>query len=197
MTAPTAPAQQQKPSACPGTCQAGLLQGGEAPGAPVRLGRLRISRWRGRHLRRLAATHPAGYQGMACGGLGLLCFSGETPALQVSNTIFFITPLLLSGYPVAIAFRAGLFNIGVQGQLIAGAILTTVVGSALALGRRTCCCQPVLLAGIIGGMFWAGIAGVLKALTGAHEVVTTIMLNYVAYNLLIPLVSGWAAAITH
>ncbi|HEX8035485.1 MAG TPA: ABC transporter permease [Ktedonobacterales bacterium] len=124
------------------------------------------------------------YEAMACGGFGLFCFGGETSALQISNTIEFVTPLLLAGLAVAVAFRAGLFNIGVQGQLILGAIFATVVGMRLASLPAIVLIPLVLLAGMLGGALWAGIAGTLKALTGAHEVVTTIMLNYIAYNLL-------------
>lgn len=124
------------------------------------------------------------YEAMACGGFGLFCFGGETPALQISNTIEFVTPLILAGLAVAVAFRAGLFNIGVQGQLILGAIFATVVGIRLASLPAFVLIPLLLLAGMAGGALWAGIAGALKALTGAHEVVTTIMLNYVAYNLL-------------
>ncbi len=92
------------------------------------------------------------------------------------------------------AFRAGLFNIGVQGQLIMGAICAGYVGFAWQL-------PPVihvlaaLLAGVIGGAVWGGLAGWLKAVTGAHEVITTIMLNYVALYFLNYLlgVSGFQA----
>jgi simple sugar transport system permease protein len=92
-------------------------------------------------------------------------------------------PLILGGLSVALAFRAGLFNIGVQGQLIMGAIAAGYVGFAWHL--------PVVLHllvalvfGIVGGAVWGGIVGLLKARTGAHEVITTIMLNYVAFYLL-------------
>lgn len=123
------------------------------------------------------------YEAMACGGFGLFCFGGETSMLQISNTIEFVTPLILAGLAVAVAFRAGLFNIGVQGQLILGAIFATVAGMKLASLPAIVLIPLVLVAGMLGGALWAGIAGVLKALTGAHEVVTTIMLNYIAYNL--------------
>ncbi|MGZ3675293.1 MAG: ABC transporter permease, partial [Ktedonobacterales bacterium] len=73
---------------------------------------------------------------------------------------------------------------GVQGQLILGAIFATAVGFRLASLPAFVLIPLVLVAGMVGGALWAGIAGVLKALTGAHEVVTTIMLNYIAYNLL-------------
>jgi ABC-type uncharacterized transport system permease subunit len=101
----------------------------------------------------------------------------------ISLTLYEATPLILGGLGVGLAFRAGLFNIGGQGQIIAGAICSAYVGFAWNL-------PPVIhvvvavLAGIFGGVVWGGIAGVLKARTGAHEVITTIMLNYVALYLL-------------
>jgi general nucleoside transport system permease protein len=101
----------------------------------------------------------------------------------ISETLVNATPLVLGGLSVGLAFRAGLFNIGGQGQIIMGAILAGYVGFSWHL--------PVVLhlfvaiiAGILGGALWGGLAGFLKARTGAHEVITTIMLNYVAFNLL-------------
>jgi len=101
----------------------------------------------------------------------------------ISETLVNATPLILGGLSVGLAFRAGLFNIGGQGQIIIGAIFAGYVGFAWHL--------PVVLhliagisAGIIGGALWGGLAGFLKARTGAHEVITTIMLNYIAFNLL-------------
>ncbi|HEV2235787.1 MAG TPA: ABC transporter permease [Ktedonobacterales bacterium] len=120
------------------------------------------------------------YQGLACGGVGLFCANGETPALQISTTIVFATPLILTGLSVAIAFRSGLFNIGAEGQLIMGAIACTVVGVRFADAPAWVLLPLVLIAGTLAGALWGGIVGVLKAVTGAHEVVTTIMLNYVA-----------------
>jgi ABC-type uncharacterized transport system permease subunit len=112
----------------------------------------------------------------------------------ISNTLLNATPLILGGLAVSVAFRTGLFNIGVQGQLIMGAIFAGYVGFAWQL-------PPVLhvlvalLAGVLGGALWGGLAGVLKARTGAHEVITTIMLNYIALGLLTFLlgVSGFQA----
>jgi general nucleoside transport system permease protein len=101
----------------------------------------------------------------------------------ISNTLLNATPLILGGLAVSVAFRTGLFNIGVQGQLIMGAIFAGYVAFAWQL-------PPVihvvvaLLAGVLGGALWGGLAGVLKARTGAHEVITTIMLNYIALGLL-------------
>jgi general nucleoside transport system permease protein len=120
------------------------------------------------------------YQALICGGFGLFCFGGEQPALQLSNTIVFLTPLIMTGIAVALPFRAGLFNIGAQGQLVVGAIATTTVGIHLAGWPAWALLPLVLIAGVLAGALWGGIVGVLKATTGAHEVVTTIMLNFVA-----------------
>lgn len=93
------------------------------------------------------------------------------------------TPLILTGLGIALAFRSGLFNIGGQGQVILGATVAGFLGYALSL-------PPVVhmliaaAGGIIGGAIWAGIAGVLKARTGANEVIVTIMLNSIAGYLL-------------
>jgi simple sugar transport system permease protein len=101
----------------------------------------------------------------------------------ISETLTDATPLIAGGLAVGLAFRAGLFNIGGQGQIILGAIFAGFVGFHWHL--------PVvlhlivaILAGILGGALWGGLSGFLKAKTGAHEVITTIMLNYVAVNLL-------------
>ncbi|HEV2012338.1 MAG TPA: ABC transporter permease [Candidatus Dormibacteraeota bacterium] len=120
------------------------------------------------------------YRSLACGGFGILCFRGENTALQISNTIIFLTPLIMTGVAVALAFRGGLFNIGAEGQLIAGAIACTFVGIQLSSWPAPILLPLVLIVGALAGAAWGGIVGVLKAVTGAHEVVTTIMLNYVA-----------------
>jgi general nucleoside transport system permease protein len=120
------------------------------------------------------------YRSLACGGFGILCVSNENAALQLSNTIIFLTPLIMTGVAVALAFRGGLFNIGAEGQLIAGAIACTFVGIQLSSWPAPILLPLVLIAGALAGAAWGGIVGVLKATTGAHEVVTTIMLNYVA-----------------
>jgi simple sugar transport system permease protein len=101
----------------------------------------------------------------------------------ISESLTQATPLICGGLAVSLAFRTGLFNIGAQGQLIMGAILAAYVGFAWHL-------PPVLhlivaiVAGLIGGALWGGVVGLLKARTGAHEVIVTIMLNYVAIYLL-------------
>ena len=120
------------------------------------------------------------YQALLCGGFGLFCFGGEPSVLQISNTLVFVTPLIMAGIAVALPFRAGMFNIGAEGQLIMGAILATTVGIHFGGLPAILLIPFVLLAGVVGGALWGGIVGVLKATTGAHEVVTTIMLNFVA-----------------
>lgn len=97
----------------------------------------------------------------------------------ITSSIYTATPLIAAGLSVALAFRAGLFNIGGNGQVIAGAFGSGYVGLIVKM-------PPVIhlvvaiLAGIAAGAFWGFIAGFLKARAGAHEVITTIMLNYVA-----------------
>lgn len=101
----------------------------------------------------------------------------------LTETLTFATPLIVSGLGVALAFRVGLFNIGGQGQILIAAAASAWVGFSFDL-------PPVIhlvlavVAGIVGGAIWAGIVGLLKARTGAHEVIVTIMLNYIAFYLI-------------
>jgi simple sugar transport system permease protein len=101
----------------------------------------------------------------------------------ISETLVAATPLILAGLGVAIGFSTGVFNIGAQGQLIAGALAALYVGFAvkLPIGIHL---PLVVLAGAAGGAVAGWIPGILKARTGAHEVITTIMFNYVMLNLL-------------
>jgi general nucleoside transport system permease protein len=101
----------------------------------------------------------------------------------ISGTLVNAAPLILGGLAVTVAFRAGLFNIGVQGQSIMGAIGAGYVGFAWHLPIVIHVVVAVLV-GIVGGALWGGLVGLLKAKTGAHEVITTIMLNYVAFGIL-------------
>ncbi|MFE3202685.1 ABC transporter permease [Embleya sp. NPDC055664] len=103
----------------------------------------------------------------------------------ISETITQATPLIFGGLAVSIAFRTGLFNIGAQGQIIAGAVFASWVGFVVDL-PPVIHLVFVILAGVIGGGLYAGIAGVLKARFGAHEVIVTIMLNHIAVLML-----GW------
>ncbi|HEV2215953.1 MAG TPA: ABC transporter permease [Candidatus Dormibacteraeota bacterium] len=130
------------------------------------------------------------YTGLLCGGLGLGCTQGENSALQISNTIVYTIPLIMAGVAVALPFRAGLFNIGAEGQFLAGAIACTTLGVKLHDWPTVILLPTVLVGGMAAGAAWAGIAGLLKATVGAHEVVTTIMLNYVAQLLLEFLIVG-------
>jgi simple sugar transport system permease protein len=130
------------------------------------------------------------YTALVCGGIGIGCTQGENSALQISNTIVITIPLITTGVAVALPVRAGLFNIGAEGQMLAGAVACTVVGVKLAGWPAPLLLPIVLIAGMAAGSAWAGIAGVLKATVGAHEVVTTIMLNYIAQWLLRYLIIG-------
>jgi general nucleoside transport system permease protein len=97
----------------------------------------------------------------------------------ISETLFTATPLILAGLAVAIGFRAGLFNIGARGQMFMGGLFAIWVGLHVDL-PAILHIPLALLAAIIGGGIWGGLAGLLKARTGAHEVITTIMLNFIA-----------------
>jgi ABC-type uncharacterized transport system permease subunit len=104
----------------------------------------------------------------------------ELAALNLQQTLIITTPLILTGLAVAFAFRAGLFNIGGQGQYIVGSIAAVWVGSEFAGMPGFLHIVLAILAACLAGAFWAGIAGGLKATVGANEVVSTIMLNYTA-----------------
>lgn len=107
-------------------------------------------------------------------------FRGSVGSVNaLSESLFAATPLLLAGLSVALGFRAGLFNIGAQGQMLMGALAATYVGIYVDLPGIVHI-PLTLLAGFAGGMIWGGLAGLLKARTGAHEVITTIMGNFIA-----------------
>nr|WP_315502022.1 ABC transporter permease [Actinomyces oris] len=101
----------------------------------------------------------------------------------ITDTLTNATPLIIAGLGMAVAFRAGLFNIGGQGQMILGAITACYVGIAWNLPPVAHLLLAVVGAAL-GGLVWGGIAGVLKARTGANEVIVTIMLNSIAAHLL-------------
>jgi simple sugar transport system permease protein len=134
---------------------------------------------------------------MAAGSLLILAY-GQAPAyvwgLMAKGTwglaygfgqvLFKTTPLVFTGLAVAIALRAGLFNIGCEGQLLMGAFAAALVGAHCgALPWPVAIPLCILVAGLAGGVYGA-IAGALKAKSGAHEVITTIMLNFIAAALL-------------
>lgn len=113
----------------------------------------------------------------------------------LSETAIWSTPYIFAGLAVALAFKGGLFNIGAEGQLAFGAVFSALIGYALPewLGFEL----PIyihlplaILAGALAGGIWAGIVGALKAYTGGHEVINTIMMNYIALNMTSFLVGG-------
>lgn len=122
-------------------------------------------------LREMATGIWIAYQALFVGAFGSV--------YALSETLFAATPLILAGLAVALGFRAGLFNIGANGQMIIGGMAAIWVG--LHINLPIYLHIPLaLLAAILGGAAWAGISGFLKARTGAHEVITTIMLNFIA-----------------
>jgi general nucleoside transport system permease protein len=108
----------------------------------------------------------------------------------IVNTLVETVPLVLAGLSVALGFKAGLFNIGAQGQFLMGALAAVAVGVLVAAQPPIVAIPIAIVAGILGGAAWGFIPGILKAVSGAHEVVTTIMLNYVAISVLAWAVSG-------
>lgn len=103
-----------------------------------------------------------------------------------ATTVRKMTPAILTGLSVAVAFKAGLFNIGASGQFIIGTVCSVTIGVNFPDMPSIIHIPLALLAGIAGGMVWGAIPGLLKVYTGAHEVITTIMLNYIA-----SLLAGW------
>ncbi|MHB0950806.1 MAG: ABC transporter permease [Allorhizobium sp.] len=102
----------------------------------------------------------------------------------VSETLTAAAPLILAGLGLALGFRAGLFNIGAEGQIIVGGLVAAIVGFSIE-GLPWALHLPLtLLAGAFAGVAYASIAGWLRAATGAHEVISTIMLNLISYRLL-------------
>ncbi|TMC12864.1 MAG: ABC transporter permease [Chloroflexi bacterium] len=101
-----------------------------------------------------------------------------------TETLVATIPYVFLGLSVLIGFRAGLFNIGGQGQLLLGGIFSAFIGYRVAGLPAVLHVPLALLAGMLGGFLWGAIPGILKARTGAHEVITTIMLNYIAAGLL-------------
>jgi ABC-type uncharacterized transport system permease subunit len=105
-------------------------------------------------------------------------------------TIVTATPLILGGMAVGLGFKAGLFNIGAQGQFLMGALGAAAIGAYLAGAPPFLAITGAILAGAVVGAAWGFIPGALKAWTGAHEVVTTIMLNFIAGAIIGYLITG-------
>jgi ABC-type uncharacterized transport system permease subunit len=109
--------------------------------------------------------------------------SGSTRAFAATNlqqTLLLTTALVLCGLAVSVGFRCGLFNIGGQGQYLVGSLVAIWIGSSFLRMNGPLHIVLAILAATVAGAAYAGIAGLLKALTGAHEVISTIMLNWIA-----------------
>lgn len=128
-----------------------------------------------------AVGSPGTYLNAFASGDGSQIISAFNP---ISETVLAATPLIFTGLAVALGFQSGLFNIGAEGQLYVGAAAATFVGFAVTGVPWFVHLPLAVLAGFVGGALWGFIPGVLKAKTGAHEVIVTIMLNYTAYNLI-------------
>ncbi len=129
----------------------------------------------------------AAYSGLLQGAFGSV--------KAISETAVWATPYIFAGLAVALAFKGGLFNIGGEGQLALGATTAAFVGYALpawvGYEMPTIVLLPITIgAGIMVGFIWGAIPGALKAFTGAHEVINTIMMNYIALNIVSFLMNG-------
>ena len=142
----------------------------------------------------VARAYGALYQGAFGDPLNILqaisrAFSGEglDPILRAvrgpSDSMVQSVPYILAGLAVALGFRAGLFNIGAEGQIGVGWIAAVIVGFSFTGLPMVIHLPLAIIAGAIAGGLWSSIAGFLRARTGAHEVITTIMLNYISFRL--------------
>jgi general nucleoside transport system permease protein len=137
-------------------------------------------------------------------GFFIILFSGSDPVAayrglyegmigdksRFADTLVAMTPYILLGLAVAVGFMTGLFNIGAEGQFYIGAITAAVVGTSITNLPFLPHVLVTLTAGAIGGMIWGAIPGFLKARFGAHEVINTIMMNYIAVKTVDYLVKG-------
>lgn len=128
--------------------------------------------------------------GLAVAAYGALLNGSVGSFNAIVNTLVATVPLLLGGLSVGLAFKAGLFNIGAQGQFLMGALGSVIVGIQLGKSPGIVAVPLSLAAGMLAGAAWGFIPGFLKATRGAHEVVTTIMLNFIAVAFLAFMVSG-------
>lgn len=171
----------------------------------------------GRVLREIAVPVLAIFTAMVLGGLIIMLTSGDFDRLlrgvppgewkvfqaysgliagaigspqALATTFIRATPFIFAGLAVALAFKCGLFNIGAEGQIALGALFSALAGYSLT-GLPAIIHLPLTLAaGMAGGFLWGALPGALKAFTGAHEVITTIMLNYLALLFVQLMLSG-------
>jgi len=121
---------------------------------------------------------------------GMLAQQALGTGYGVGQTLFKATPLLFAGLSVALAFRAGLFNVGAEGQMYLGGFAAGLVGAYAPLPAPLMLPAALAAAAVAGGA-WGAIPGALKARFGAHEVINTIMLNFIAFSL----VSWWGRSL--
>ncbi|MCD6286882.1 MAG: ABC transporter permease [Anaerolineae bacterium] len=115
-------------------------------------------------------------------------FSGNAAQIRravypITETLRISTPYIFAGLAVALGFQGGLFNIGAEGQYFVGGLVCVFAGYSITGLPQIIHLPLALLAGVAGGALWGAIPGYLKGKTGAHEVITTIMMNYIAYRL--------------
>ena len=130
------------------------------------------------------------YQAMIQGAIGTPQDWAALDFHALVSTLVNTAPLVFGGLAVGFGFKAGLFNIGAQGQFLVGALGAVIVGVWLAKAPAPVAIVGATLAGMAFGAAWGFVPGFLKAFSGAHEVVSTIMMNYIAIQLLAALVSG-------
>lgn len=108
-------------------------------------------------------------------------FGGSLSGIPIiGETLLKTTPLIFTGLSIAFAFRAGLFNIGAEGQYVMGGLFTVIAGWVFRDLPGPLLMVAIIVSGALGGAFWAAIPGYLKAKRGIHEVIVTIMMNYIA-----------------
>jgi len=179
------PAHPGAPPEPPGRDWVGRLRSHEAQGTLLRIGLFLLT-----VLAALVAAAPI----IAIAGSNPLSaysalFRGSLGSQRgIAETLVSATPLLAAGLAVAVGFHAGLFNIGVEGQLVVGGLAAGAVGTKLDL-PSVLHVVVALAAAALAGALWALVPALLKAFRGVHEVITTIMLNYIAFSVSTYLVS--------
>jgi ABC-type uncharacterized transport system permease subunit len=137
-------------------------------------------------------------------GAVLMAFAGSDPIAAykslfhgaffdywgLANTLVKASPIILSALAVAVPVRAGLYNIGGEGQIYIGGLAATLAGLALADAPAFVGIPLVVLAAMVGGAFWAGVAGMLRAYRGINEVIVTLVMNFIAIYIVSYMVSG-------